>query len=67
MDVGVWLLQMGVAPGAIRWIAPRDSWLINREITQPGDDFFASNVGGLAHQLEAAADANQRRRPLRSP
>lgn len=58
MDVGVWLLQMGVAPTAIRWIAPRDSWLINRQVTQPGDDFFADNVGGLAHQLEAAADAD---------
>jgi hypothetical protein len=57
MDVGVWLLQMGVSPAAIRWIAPRDSWLINRQITQPGDDFFADNVGGQAHQLEAAADA----------
>ena len=57
MDVGVWLLQMGVAPSAIRWIAPRDSWLINRHVTQPGDDFYADNVGGLAHQLEAAADA----------
>jgi hypothetical protein len=49
---------MGVAPTAIRWIAPRDSWLINRQVTQPGDDFFADNVGGLAHQLEAAADAD---------
>jgi hypothetical protein len=58
MDVGVWLLQMGVAATAIRWIAPRESWLINRQVTQPGDDFFADNVGGLAHQLEAAADAD---------
>jgi hypothetical protein len=57
MDVGMWLLQMGVAPTAIRWIASRDSWLINRQVTQPGDDFFTDNVGGLAHQLEAAADA----------
>ncbi|MBI3437435.1 MAG: NAD(P)/FAD-dependent oxidoreductase [Proteobacteria bacterium] len=58
MDVGVWLLQMGADPASIRWIAPRDSWLINREITQPGDDFYASNFGGLALQLEAAAEAS---------
>lgn len=57
MDVGVWLLQTGVAPSAIRWIAPRDSWLINRQVTQPGDEFYADNIGGLAHQLEAAANA----------
>jgi hypothetical protein len=57
MDVAIWLLEMGAAPKAIHWIAPRDSWLINREITQPGDDFFAASAGGLAHQLEAAANA----------
>ncbi len=57
MDVAIWLLQMGASADAIHWIVPRDSWLINREITQPGDDFFAENAGGLAHQLEAAAHA----------
>lgn len=58
MDVGVWLQQMGVAPDAIRWIAPRDSWLINRDTTQPGDAFFPRTMGGYAHQLEAAAGAS---------
>ena len=57
MDVAIWLLEMGAPASAIHWIVPRDSWLINREVTQPGDDFFAANVGGLAHQLEAAASA----------
>lgn len=57
MDVGVWLLEMGVAPDAITWVKPREAWLLNREITQPGDAFFSRNVGGLALQLEAAADA----------
>jgi hypothetical protein len=58
MDVAIWLLQMGAAPRAIRWIVPRDSWLQNREAIQPGDAFFERTVGGLAHQLEAAAEAN---------
>jgi NAD(P)-binding Rossmann-like domain len=58
MDVGIWLLQMGARPEKIRWIVPRDSWLQNRETTQPGEVFFEHTVGGLAHQLEAAAEAN---------
>jgi hypothetical protein len=57
MDVGIWLLQMGVRPENIRWIMPRDSWLQNRDTTQPGDAFFARTVGGMAHRFEAAAEA----------
>jgi hypothetical protein len=57
MDTCVWLIQMGADPSSIRWIVPRDSWLINREITQPGETFVANNMGGLAHQMEASADA----------
>ena len=57
MDVGIWLLQMGVRPENIRWIVPRDSWVRNRDTTQPGDAFFERTVGGMAHQLEAAAEA----------
>jgi hypothetical protein len=58
MDVGVWLLQAGAAPESIRWIVPRDSWLINREMVQPGDAFFGRFMAGRAIQLEAAADAS---------
>lgn len=58
MDVGIWLLQMGARPEKIRWILPRDSWLQNRETSQPGDVFFERTVGGMAHQLEAAAEAS---------
>ena len=57
MDVGTWLLQMGVRPENIRWIVPRDSWVRNRDTTQPGDAFFERTVGGMAHQFEAAAEA----------
>lgn len=57
MDVGVWLLQMGASPANIGWIVPRDSWLQNRDVIQPGDAFFERTAGGLAHQLEAAAEA----------
>ena len=55
MDVGVWLLQMGARPEQICWIVPRDSWLINRDTTQPGEAFFHRSAGGQANQFEAAA------------
>jgi len=55
MDVGVWLLQMGAKPEQIRWVVPRDCWLINRDTTQPGETFFHRSAGGQARQFEAAA------------
>jgi hypothetical protein len=58
MDVGIWLLQMGVKTENIRWIIPRDSWLQNRDAIQPGDAFFERTAGGLADQFEAAAEAS---------
>lgn len=58
MDVGVWLLQMGARPSDIRWIVPRDTWVLNRGVVQPGDAFFERTAGGLADQLEAAAEAS---------
>jgi hypothetical protein len=58
MDVGIWLLQMGARPESIRWIVPQDSWLRNRDTTQPGDAFFERTAGGMADQFEAAAEAN---------
>jgi hypothetical protein len=57
MDVGIWLLQMGARPESIRWIVPQDSWLRNRDKTQPSDAFFERTAGGMAHQFEAAAEA----------
>ena len=30
MDVCIWLLDNGVAPDAIRWIRPRDAWILDR-------------------------------------
>lgn len=55
MDVGVWLLQMGAPPERIRWVVPRDCWLINRDTTQPGEAFFKRSAGGQADLFEAAA------------
>lgn len=55
MDVLIWLLEQGVAADSLTWVAPRDSWLINRETVQPGDAGMLRMVEGLANSLEAAA------------
>lgn len=57
MDVGVWLLTAGAAPAAITWVTPRDSWLLNRQMTQPGMEFFEQTIGGQLAQMRACAQA----------
>lgn len=61
MDTVVWLLQCGAEPDAIHWVVPRDSWLINRVTTQPGEAFFAQSIGSQADQLQAFAEATDTR------
>jgi hypothetical protein len=58
MDTVIWLLDQGTDPRTITWIRPRDSWLINRKVTQVSFDFFAGTVGGLAAEMESARDAS---------
>jgi hypothetical protein len=58
MDAGVWLLDYGVEPDHITWICPRQSWLMNREVTQASVEFFQESVGGFANQMEAIAAAS---------
>ncbi|MEO0362369.1 MAG: NAD(P)/FAD-dependent oxidoreductase, partial [Pseudomonadota bacterium] len=56
IDAVLWLLER-VEPDMIRWIKPRDGWLINRANTQPTEEFFANTIGAQAAQMEAAAAA----------
>jgi hypothetical protein len=56
MDACSWLLDMGVVPEMIRWIRPRDTWLVDRAFTQPLE-LVGSVIEGLSLQLEAAAGA----------
>ncbi len=53
IDACCWLLENGADPDAIRWIMPRDSWLLNRANFQPGKEFFASFAKSVANQTEA--------------
>ncbi len=58
MDACIWLLENGADPDRIRWIVPRDSWILNRANFQPGDDFFAAICKSIADQAEAVALAD---------
>ena len=57
MDAGIWLLNHGAAPDSISWVMPRDSWLVNRLSTQPGEEFFHQSIGGQAAQMACFANA----------
>ena len=57
MDAAIWLIGAGASPDAIRWVVPRDSWLINRITVQPSEEFFEETIGGMARQMQALAEA----------
>ncbi len=55
MDACLWLLAQGVEPDLIRWIMPRDGWLLDRRNTQSSEAFFGDAMGAQATQFEAIA------------
>ncbi len=57
MDACIWLLDNGVAPDAIRWIRPRDAWMLDRAYTQPLE-LVAALMEGVSLNLESAAEAD---------
>lgn len=57
MDAILWLLENGVAPARIRWVMPRDAWLLNRANFQPGLENFERSVGSNIGQFDAIAEA----------
>lgn len=56
MDTCCWLVDRGVDLDAIRWIRPRDPWIIDRQWMQPLTQ-IGSMTEWLARQNEAAAEA----------
>jgi NAD(P)-binding Rossmann-like domain len=56
MDACIWLLDSGVPPELIRWIRPRDAWLLDRAFYQPLD-LVAGMIEGVSLYVEAAAQA----------
>jgi hypothetical protein len=57
MDVGVWLMNMGVEASKISWVRPRETWLINRASTQPGSKFAGNTIGWQLEQMRIGATA----------
>lgn len=58
VDAVLWLLAHHVASERITWVIPRDPWMINRALFQPGLTGFRLSAGPLtAAQAEAAARA----------
>ncbi len=55
MDACLWLLENGADPHRIRWIMPRDAWMLDRENFQLGDETFVHSAASVANQIEAAA------------
>jgi NAD(P)-binding Rossmann-like domain len=56
IDACLWLLDSGVPAETIRWIRPRDPWLLDRTYYQPLD-LVPQLLEGVSLYLEAAAEA----------
>jgi NAD(P)-binding Rossmann-like domain len=56
MDACLWLLDQAVDPNAIRWIRPRDAWLLDRQFQQPLT-LLPAQIEGVSRSLEASAAA----------
>jgi hypothetical protein len=56
IDACLWLLGDGVPPEAIRWVRPRDPWLLDRAFQQPLE-LLPRLMEGVSLYLEAAAQA----------
>jgi hypothetical protein len=55
MDAVCWLLDNGTPPDDIRWIRPREPWMLNRAFFQPGEGLLTT-FAGIVLELEAMAD-----------
>lgn len=54
LDAICWLLNQGTSPNSIRWVRPRDSWVLNRAFFQPGAGAL-STFEGVVLTVEAVA------------
>ena len=57
LDSVSWLLANGAPASAISWVVPRDSWLVNRKMFQPGDALLGRTFSSIAAQYEVCASA----------
>jgi hypothetical protein len=57
MDAVCWLLDRDVPAGAITWIRPQDTWILNRRYFQPGTG-VVTTFEGVVLELEAVAECD---------
>jgi hypothetical protein len=57
IDACLWLLEHSVDPERIRWIMPRDAWLLDRANFQTRPEDFEQHIGSFVAELEAIAAA----------
>jgi len=55
MDGVCWLLDNGTPPDDIRWIRPREPWMLNRAFFQPGEG-LPTTFAGIVLDVEAVAE-----------
>lgn len=58
MDCCLWLMRNGVPADRLRWVMPRDSWLLNRANVQPGPLFAKRLKESIATRITAIAEAD---------
>lgn len=54
MDACNWLLANGVDPDRIRWLRPRDAWVVDRSSVQPLEQ-LGSTIEGFSRAVEVLA------------
>lgn len=53
MDACLWLLCQGVSPDRLTWIMPRDAWLLDRTLLQPGPSFTQRSGAAISARINA--------------
>jgi hypothetical protein len=57
MDACLWLLRHGVEPDRLTWIKPREAWLLDRALLQPGPAFAKGIRGAMKARIESVRTA----------
>lgn len=57
MDACLWLVENGVPHNRIRWVMPRDPWMMNRANVQPGPQGWRRYFDNTLAQFEAICAA----------
>lgn len=57
MDTASWLMRHRIAPTRISWIKPRESWVLDRAVVQPGHQFARRVLADFSAQSRAIKQA----------